>query len=74
MRAPLEYHEIHRLGRSGPWRPIVGVVGLIVATFALAPLLWTGLLALWFSVTSQPVADSLATALDLGNVTSWSTT
>ncbi len=69
MGAPLEYHEIHRLGRSGPWRPIVGIVGLILGTFALAPLLWTGLLSIWFSAASQPVASSVAAALDLDHVT-----
>ena len=37
MREPLEYHQLHRLGRPGVWRPLVGAPLLFLATFALVP-------------------------------------
>jgi membrane protease YdiL (CAAX protease family) len=37
--APVEYHLIHRIGRPGVWRPLVGVSLLGVLSFLLGPLL-----------------------------------
>ena len=34
-----EYHELHRVGRPGRWRSVVGSVLLLVLTFALVPML-----------------------------------
>lgn len=38
MDEPVEYHLVHRLGRPGVWRPIVGVVALAVGAFLLVPI------------------------------------
>ncbi len=34
----MEYHQLHRLGRAGAWRPVVGVVLLATAFIVVVPL------------------------------------
>ncbi|PUA80824.1 CPBP family intramembrane glutamic endopeptidase [Nocardioides currus] len=69
MPAPLEYHQVHRLGRPGVWRPIVGVVALVLGLFALSPLLWQAAFAIWFALTGQPVGEGLDRLLDVDSAT-----
>jgi len=38
----LGYHQLHRLGRPGWWRPLVGVLALVVFMFLVAPLVIVG--------------------------------
>lgn len=69
MPAPVEYHQLHRLGRPGRWRPVVGVPVLVFAMFVLAPLGTLVLLAAWLILTGEPVGAGLDSATDLDNVT-----
>lgn len=66
MPAPLEYHQLHRLGRPGMWRPIIGVPILVFATFVLAPLGALVPVVGWLLLTGEPVGAGLdsVTALD----------
>ncbi len=46
-----QYHELHRVGRPGAWRSIVGALVLLLLVFGLVPLVaggvfFAGLLAL----------------------------
>ncbi|WP_426243966.1 CPBP family intramembrane glutamic endopeptidase [Nocardioides sp. LHG3406-4] len=66
---PLGYHELHRGGRSGAWRPLLGVVVLFAGVFLLAPLLWQVLFALGYAAAGEPVASSLERLLDTGDPT-----
>jgi membrane protease YdiL (CAAX protease family) len=49
MRAPLDpafrpaYHQLHRVGRPGVWRSLVGAVTVLVLGFAVVPLLVGGI-------------------------------
>jgi uncharacterized protein len=65
----LGYHLVHRLGRPGPWRPVLGVVLLTVGLFALAPLLWQLPYVVWLLVTGEPVVAGMDRLLDLDDPT-----
>jgi CAAX protease family protein len=69
MPAPLEYHQLHRLGRPGIWRPIVGVPVLVFAMFVLAPLAALALVACWLVLTGEAVGAGLDSVTDLDHVT-----
>lgn len=69
MPEPLEYHRLHRLGRPGTWRAIVGVPLLLFATFVLAPLGALVPVIGWLLATGQPVGAGLDAVTDLDNVT-----
>jgi uncharacterized protein len=65
----LGYHLVHRLGRRGAWRPVVGVVLLVIGLFAVAPLLWQLAYAAWLLATGRPVAAGMDRLLSLDDVT-----
>lgn len=65
----LGYHLVHRLGRRGAWRPILGVVLLTLGVFALAPILWQLPYVAWLLATDQPVVEGVDRVLDLGDPT-----
>jgi uncharacterized protein len=65
----LGYHLVHRLGRRGAWRPILGVVLLVVGLFALAPLLWQLPYAAWLLATDRSVVAGLDRVLDFDDPT-----
>jgi membrane protease YdiL (CAAX protease family) len=65
----LAYDQLHRLGRRGIWRPVVGVLAAAVLVFVVAPLAWQVVFAVWFAVSGQDVVDGLTSLLDLGEVT-----
>ncbi len=69
MDSTLAYHRLHRLGRPGPWRPVVGVPMLVIGLFVLAPVAWLGAVIAWLLITGQPVGAGLASVTDLGKVT-----
>ena len=57
----LEYHQLHRAGLGGWWRPIVGILLLAVMMVLVVPFLLqvTLLLALVVSGESNPLSESL---------------
>jgi len=59
-----EYHELHRVGRSGVWRSVVGSLLLIVLVFGLVPLV-TGGIAVVVLMAGGTSAAEAATVLDL---------
>ena len=65
----LEYHQLHRLGRPGAWRPIVGATLMVFATFILAPLGALVPLIAWLLATGQPVGAGLDSITDFDHVT-----
>jgi membrane protease YdiL (CAAX protease family) len=65
----LGYHLVHRLGRRGSWRPVLGVVLLTVGLFALAPLLWQLPYVAWLLASGQSVAEGMDRLLDLDDPT-----
>lgn len=69
MPAPLEYHQLHRLGRPRLWRPILGVVILVFAVFVMAPLGALVPIVAWLIATGEPVAAGLDSVTDLDHVT-----
>jgi uncharacterized protein len=65
----LGYHLVHRLGRRGTWRPVLGVVLLTVGLLALAPLLWQLPYVVWLLATGEPVVAGMDRLLDLDDPT-----
>ena len=66
----VEYHLIHRLGRPGVWRPLVGVLLLLVLIFLLGPLLLSLPVLVWYAVQGGPDwLDQFQAALDTDPVT-----
>ena len=65
----LGYHLVHRLGRSGAWRPIVGVVLLVIGVFVLAPFLWQLPYVVWLLATGEPLAAGMDRLLNLDDPT-----
>jgi membrane protease YdiL (CAAX protease family) len=60
----LEYHLIHRLGRPGVWRPLVGISALGIFTFILGPQLFVAPWEVWFATHGGNVSQRLADLLD----------
>ena len=69
MPTPLEYHQLHRLGRPGKWRPVVGVVMLVVGVFVLAPLGALAPVIAWLLITGEPLGAGLGSVMTLDDVT-----
>lgn len=69
MAVPLAYHELHRAGPRGWWRPVLGVVLVVVGTFAVAPVVWLLGFGLWFAVTGQDVRAGIESLSDVGDPT-----
>jgi CAAX protease family protein len=67
---PLAYHQLHRGGRLGWWRPIVGTVLLAVTMTLVVPVLLQSILlvAIVLRGESDPI-DELMRLLDLGDPT-----
>jgi uncharacterized protein len=65
----LPYHLVHRGGRLGAWRPILGIFALIVSFVVVVPVLIQVPFALGFAVAGRDVADSLDRLLDLDDPT-----
>ncbi len=67
--ASYSYEELHRAGKRGVWRPIVGVIALAAIAYAVAPLVMQMLLAVWLGVAGKPVQSEMDRILDLSNPT-----
>ena len=59
-----QYHELHRVGRAGWWRSVVGSLLLIVLVFAVVPLVAGGI-AVVALMASGSSATEAARALDI---------
>lgn len=70
MADPLEpsfrpaYHQLHRVGRPGAWRSILGAVTLLALVFVLVPAI-VGLVVLLVLVAGGRTFEEAATALDI---------
>ena len=66
MPAPLapdfrpRYHQLHRVGRPGWWRSVVGVVLLLVLVFAVVPLVAGGLAFVLLLATGSSASEATA--------------
>lgn len=65
----LTYDALHRAGKRGIWRPIIGVIVLGAATYALIPLLAQLVLAIWLGFAGRPIGANLERILNLDEPT-----
>ena len=65
----IDYHLLHRAGRRGMWRPLLGVLLVAIGTFLVAPILLQLPLAAWLLATGQPVVDGVGDVLDFSDPT-----
>jgi len=65
----VEYHLVHDLGRPGWWRPIVGVL-LLVVQFLLGPVILSAPVFLWYAAQGgEGWSDRFQAALDTDPIT-----
>lgn len=60
----LGYHRLHRAGPRAVWRPVLGVVLVVLGAFLLAPLVWQLLFAAGFVAAGEPLVESLEGLVD----------
>ncbi|WP_243057216.1 CPBP family intramembrane glutamic endopeptidase [Nocardioides sp. SR21] len=65
----LPYHLIHRGGRPGWWRPLIGVLALIASFVVFVPLLVQVPFAVGLSLAGRDVVDGLDELLDFDDPT-----
>ena len=65
----LPYHLVQRGGRAGAWRPIVGVVTLILCFLFVVPLLVQIPFAVGLALVGRDVTEGLSRLLDLDDPT-----
>jgi membrane protease YdiL (CAAX protease family) len=65
----LEYHLIHRLGRPGVWRPLVGVVLVVALGYALFPVLLSLPVLAWYAAHGGAWMTQFQDDVDLYPVT-----
>jgi membrane protease YdiL (CAAX protease family) len=65
----LPYHLIHRGGRPGAWRPIVGVVAFTASFLVLVPVLVQVPFAIGFAIAGRDVIDSMERLIELDDPT-----
>ena len=63
------YHLLHRLGRPGRWRPILGVLLVLSGVFVLAPVLLQVPYVLYLLATGQPLLAGVERLVDLTHPT-----
>lgn len=66
---PLPYHQVHRGGLPGWWRPVSGAIVLLVLMFVVAQIAWIAPFAVGFAVAGRPVGQSLTDMVDLSDPT-----
>jgi membrane protease YdiL (CAAX protease family) len=59
-----QYHQLHRVGRPGVWRSLVGALVLLVLVFALVPMVAGGI-AFVLLLAAGRSADEAAAAIDV---------
>lgn len=64
-----EFHQLQRLGRPGVWRPLLGIVLLVMGVFVLAPFGALGPLIAWLVATGQPVGAGIESVTNIEDVT-----
>lgn len=67
--APLGYHDLHKAGSRGKWRPVVGVLVGLAAYMLLLPGLWLAVFLAGLVVSGQTVDGALDRTLSLENLT-----
>ncbi|WP_051552117.1 CPBP family intramembrane glutamic endopeptidase [Nocardioides sp. URHA0020] len=67
--AGLPYYLVQRGGRSGVWRPFLGVFALVAAFLVIVPVLVQVPFALGFAIAGQDVADGLTRITDFDDPT-----
>jgi membrane protease YdiL (CAAX protease family) len=65
----LPYHLIHRGGRPGAWRPVVGIFAFAASFLVIVPVLIQAPFALGFAIAGRPVVDSTERLVDLNDPT-----
>jgi membrane protease YdiL (CAAX protease family) len=65
----LRYHQIHRGGLLGWWRPVVGMVALTAVMLVAVPVIWQVPFALGLALTRHEVGPGMSRLLDLGDPT-----
>lgn len=60
----LDYHRLHRAGPRGAWRPVLGVLVVLVGAFLLAPLVWQLVFAIGFVLRGDPLVESFEALVD----------
>lgn len=65
----LAYHQLHRAGRTGWARTLLGVLALLLLTLVVAQLLLQGAFALGYAVSGRDVSASLGRLQDTHHLT-----
>jgi uncharacterized protein len=65
----LPYHLVHRGGRPGAWRPIVGVVALAASFLVIVPVIVQVPFAIGFAIAGRDVIDSMQRLIELDDPT-----
>ncbi|CUR56573.1 Abortive infection protein [metagenome] len=65
----MDYHLLHRAGRPGAWRPIVGVVALVAWMFFFASIVVVTPFLVVAGLQGKDVGDVFTTLVDLDNPT-----
>jgi len=65
----LPYHLVQRGGRPGVWRPVAGVIALVVSFIVVVPLLIQVPFAVGLALAGRDVADGLNRLLDFDDPT-----
>lgn len=66
---PLAYHELHKAGRRGWWRPVVGTVLMVVLALLLVPAILQAGILIWLFADGGDVMERFTTIFDLANPT-----
>ena len=69
MAPPVGYHQLQRLGRPGPWRPLVGIVLLVIGVAVLSPLAALVPVIAWLVATGEPVGAGLDSVMSIDDAT-----
>ena len=69
MAPPLAYHELHRGGRPGRWRPVVGALLLGGGVFVIVPIGMVLPFGFYFVASGAPLEQSLTDLVDLSDPT-----
>ena len=65
----LAYHELHEAGDPGLWRPLVGVLVLIVVVFVAVPVGMLVPFVAYYLLSGAPFQESLEGLVDLSDPT-----
>jgi len=65
----LPYHQLHRGGRTGPLRALLGVFALLVLTLLVANLVLEGLFALGYLIAGDDVSAAMHRLIDTTHLT-----